>query len=200
MKSLGFTGVIVDKVCGFGKERERPQKICIDVSIETDFKDVAEEDDPSAGIDFRTVYTLVRTGLEGEIYTLEKAASSIWEQIKSLNNAGKVNIDLDMIRRVLINLIENASKFTSEGGSILIAVSKKDKNVLIRIEDNGPGIPADSLERIFNKYTRLQRENMPKGLGLGLAFCKLAVEAHGGKIWVESQENKGSKFIFSIPA
>ena len=71
--------------------------------------------------------------------------------------------------------------------------------MIFRVEDNGPGIPSDSLERIFNKYTRLKRENMPKGLGLGLALCKLAVEAHGGQIWVESQENKGSKFIFSIP-
>ncbi|MEJ2355591.1 MAG: dihydroneopterin aldolase [candidate division WOR-3 bacterium] len=114
MKSIGFTGVIVEKVCGFGKERERPQKICIDISIETDFKDVAEEDDPSAGIDFRTVYTLVRTGLEGEIYTLEKAASSIWEQIKSLNNVGKVKITVKKINPPFKDEIEN-SWVTIEG-------------------------------------------------------------------------------------
>ncbi len=92
MKSIGFTGVIVNKVCGFGKEREQPQEICIDVSLETDFSTVAEEDDPSLGVDFRTVYALIRTGLEGEIYTLEKAALSIWKQIKSLDNIGKVKV------------------------------------------------------------------------------------------------------------
>jgi len=92
MKSIGFTGVIVKKVCGFGKEREQPQEICVDVCLETDFKAVAEEDDPSFGIDFRTIYTLIKTGLEGEIYTLEKAALSIWEQIKGLSNVGKVKI------------------------------------------------------------------------------------------------------------
>ncbi len=92
MKSIGFTGVIVNKIFGFGKEREQPQEICIDVSLETDFKTVAEEDDPSFGVDFRTIYTLIRTGLEGEIYTLEKAALSIWEQIKSLDNVGKVKV------------------------------------------------------------------------------------------------------------
>ncbi len=97
MKSIGLTGVIVNKVCGFGKERERPQKIGVDVYLETDFKNVAEEDDPSFGIDFRTIYTLIRTGLEGEIYTLEKAALSIWEQMKSLDNVGKVKITVKKI-------------------------------------------------------------------------------------------------------
>ena len=92
MKSIGFTGVIVNKVIGFGKEREKPQEICVDVFIETDFEGVAKEDDPSAGIDFRTIYSLIRRGLNGEVYTLEKAALSIWEQIKSLNNVGKVKI------------------------------------------------------------------------------------------------------------
>jgi FolB domain-containing protein len=92
MKSIGFTGVIVNKVCGFGEEREQPQEICIDVSLETDFSTVAEEDDPSAGVDFRTIYALISTGLEGEIYTLEKAALSIWKQIKGINNVGKVKV------------------------------------------------------------------------------------------------------------
>jgi dihydroneopterin aldolase len=94
MKSIGFTGVIVNKVCGFGEERKQPQEICIDVSLETDFSTVAEEDDPSAGIDFRTIYALIRTGLKGEIYTLEKAAFSIWKQIKSLNDIGKVKVKI----------------------------------------------------------------------------------------------------------
>ena len=97
MKSIGLTGVIVNKVCGFGKEREQPQKICIDVSLETDFIAVAEEDDPSVGVDFKTIYTLIKTGLEGEIYTLERAALSIWEQIKNLNNVGKVKITVKKV-------------------------------------------------------------------------------------------------------
>lgn len=92
MKSIGFTGVIVSKVCGFGKEREQPQEICIDISLETDFSTVAEKDDPSAGVDFRTIYALIRTGLEGDIYTLEKAAVSIWRQIKTIKNIGKVKV------------------------------------------------------------------------------------------------------------
>ncbi len=97
MKSIGISGVIVDKVCGFGKERKKPQKICVDVSVETDFKNVAEEDDPSFGVDFRTVYALIRTGLEGEFYTLEKAALSIWKQMKTLKNIGKVKVTVKKI-------------------------------------------------------------------------------------------------------
>ncbi|NMB60161.1 MAG: hypothetical protein GYA12_13400, partial [Chloroflexi bacterium] len=63
----------------------------------------------------------------------------------------------------------------------------------------GPGIPAESARSIFDKYVRLQAENAPKGLGLGLAFCRLAVEAHGGKIWVESNRGQGSRFVMTLP-
>ncbi|MBN1694992.1 dihydroneopterin aldolase [candidate division WOR-3 bacterium] len=108
MKSIGLTGVIVNKVCGFGKEREKPQKIYIDVSLETDFKAVAEEDDPSAGIDFRTIYTLIRKGLEGEIYTLEKAALSILRQLKGLDNVGKVEITVKKINPTFQGEVKNS--------------------------------------------------------------------------------------------
>lgn len=135
------------------------------------------------------------------IHAVQASIENKKQTIKTdvFKNAGKINIDLDMIRRVLINLIENASKFTPDEGIITIGAAEQGKKILFWVEDNGPGIPPDSIEKIFQKYTRLKRKNMPKGLGLGLAFCKLAVEAHGGNIWVESQENKGSKFIFSLP-
>ena len=67
------------------------------------------------------------------------------------------------------------------------------------VQDNGQGIPASEHERIFDKFTRLKTENGPKGLGLGLAYCRLAVQAHGGRIWVESELGVGSRFIFTLP-
>jgi signal transduction histidine kinase len=67
------------------------------------------------------------------------------------------------------------------------------------VKDTGPGIAATEHTRIFNKFARLNREAAPKGLGLGLSFCKLATEAHGGRIWVESQVGKGAKFSFTLP-
>jgi PAS domain S-box-containing protein len=112
-------------------------------------------------------------------------------------------IDEDMIRRVLINLMENATKFTPVDGVITIRAEALDTPegpwMRFWVQDTGPGIPEDARESIFNKFTRLQAENFPKGLGLGLAFCKLAVHSHGGVIGVESQAGIGSRFYFTVP-
>jgi NtrC-family two-component system sensor histidine kinase KinB len=110
-----------------------------------------------------------------------------------------VSIDSDMIRRVLINLLENAVKYTTSGGTVTIQARAESGEVLISVEDSGPGISPDQQDRIFNKFTRLDRDAKPKGLGLGLAFCRLAVEAHGGKIWVDSEVGRGSTFTFTLP-
>jgi NtrC-family two-component system sensor histidine kinase KinB len=107
--------------------------------------------------------------------------------------------DADMLRRVLINLLENAGKFTPSGGHISIGARQDEGEVTIWVQDTGSGIPPDERERIFDKFSRLQTESGPKGFGLGLAFCRMAVEAHGGKIWVESELGQGSRFIFTLP-
>ena len=107
--------------------------------------------------------------------------------------------DPDMIRRVIINLLENAAKFTQQGGTIFLGSLREGKMVRIWVEDNGPGIPASEQEKIFDKFSRLKLSDSPKGMGLGLAYCRLAVQAHGGKIWVESELGKGSRFIFVLP-
>jgi PAS domain S-box-containing protein len=110
-----------------------------------------------------------------------------------------VTIDGDMIRRVVINLLENSIKYTPGAGIVTVTAKSDPEAVTISVRDTGPGIPRSEHTRIFNKFARLQREAAPKGLGLGLAFCKLAIEAHGGKIWVDSQVGKGSTFSFTLP-
>lgn len=107
--------------------------------------------------------------------------------------------DPDMIRRVIINLLENAAKFTQQGGTIFVGSRSEEKMVRIWVEDNGPGIPSSEHERIFDKFSRLKLSDSPKGMGLGLAYCRLAVQGHGGKIWVESEPGLGSRFIFVLP-
>ncbi len=107
--------------------------------------------------------------------------------------------DSDMLRRVLINLIENATKYTPSDGQIFISAQQQDLFINVCIRDTGPGILPEDQDRVFNKYTRLKNKESIHGLGLGLAFCKLAIEAHGGKIWIESQKGEGTSFIFSIP-
>ena len=108
-------------------------------------------------------------------------------------------VDVDMIRRVLINLLENASKFTPPEGRIELGGGMDGDWVQMWVKDNGPGIPFLEQEHIFEKYTRLKGQEGVSGLGVGLAFCRLAVNGHGGRIWVESESNHGSKFILTLP-
>lgn len=110
-----------------------------------------------------------------------------------------LQVDVDMIRRVIINLLENANKFTPVNGKISLGAQYEGKWVKVWVEDNGLGIPAEMRKFIFEKFSRLKVEGTPKGVGLGLSFCRMAVEAHGGKIWVEPKSEKGSRFIFTLP-
>ena len=107
--------------------------------------------------------------------------------------------DGDMILRVLINLMDNAVKFNSRGGQITLGVEQVDKEFQFFVADTGPGIPTESRQRVFDRFARLESAEGVKGSGLGLAFCKLAVEAHRGQIWIESGEGSGSTFYFSLP-
>jgi len=108
-------------------------------------------------------------------------------------------VDVDMIRRVLINLMENASKFSAPEGKIELNGKQEGEWVKLWVQDNGPGIPVAEQEHIFEKFTRLHGKDNASGLGVGLAFCRLAVNGHGGKIWVESEVGKGSKFYLTLP-
>jgi signal transduction histidine kinase len=104
-----------------------------------------------------------------------------------------------MILRVVTNLIENAVKYTPHGGFIKLGAEVQDNMVRVSVADSGPGIPQNMQNQIFDKFSRIKYNGAPKGVGLGLAFCRLAVEAHGGRIWVESEPGHGSNFVFSLP-
>jgi len=94
----------------------------------------------------------------------------------------------------------NAIKFTPEGGLVRIAARVDDGKVRVAIQDTGPGISAENLVRIFEKYQQASPENQFNGTGLGLAIAKHIITAHGGTIWAESQPGSGSTFIFVLPA
>jgi len=108
-------------------------------------------------------------------------------------------IDADMIRRVLINLLENAAKYSPSGSQIGISAETDEVGIRFCVIDQGPGIPVEAREMIFEKFVRLPGTRASKGLGLGLAFCRLAVHAHGGKIWVDGDPGGGSRFCFDLP-
>jgi two-component system phosphate regulon sensor histidine kinase PhoR len=108
-----------------------------------------------------------------------------------------INADAIMINRVIMNLLENAIKYTEPGGTITVRLSRKDDAILAQIVDTGIGISEDHLPYIFDAFYRVGRDS--KGSGLGLAISKAIIEAHGGKIWAESVYGIGSTFSFILP-
>lgn len=111
----------------------------------------------------------------------------------------RVLIDRVLISRVLQNLVDNAIKFTAQGSNIEITAKTDPENhaVIVSVHDNGPGIPPELKGSLFQKF--ITGPSPRRGSGLGLAFCRLAVEAHQGKIWVESEDHRGTTFLFSLP-
>lgn len=113
-----------------------------------------------------------------------------------------VEVDPDILDRVLANLLDNALKYTPDQGHITLGASLANNEIAISITDTGPGIPPDERERIFERFAQVVNGPEPtrRGFGLGLTFCKLAIEAHGGRIWVEAGPNDiGSRFLFTLP-
>jgi signal transduction histidine kinase len=132
---------------------------------------------------FQPAAALHRIGLEGECDT----------------DLGVVSLDHERILQVLTNLVGNALKFTPEGGQIAIRVARRDDAIRFSVTDTGRGIPAELLEKIFERSFQVT-DGERRGLGLGLHIAKSIVEGHGGRIWVESTPGKGSTFFFTVPA
>jgi two-component system, OmpR family, sensor histidine kinase KdpD len=110
-----------------------------------------------------------------------------------------VPIDGVLVEQLLINLLENAAKYTPDGSPIEISAQKDEGDLVLEIADRGPGIPPESAREIFEKFFRLPHERDGGGAGLGLAICRAIVEAHGGRIWVEDREGGGAVFRFALP-
>jgi len=107
--------------------------------------------------------------------------------------------DFSRLEQVLVNLLHNAIKFTPTGGKINIDCQEKNEEILFSVADTGVGISSEDFPRIFERFYKADRSRAGGGTGLGLAISRHLVEAHQGKIWAESIEGQGSKFIFSIP-
>jgi signal transduction histidine kinase len=113
----------------------------------------------------------------------------------------KVRVDIEKISLAIQNLLENAIRYNKIGGEIELVLKKKDSEIEFSIRDTGIGIPKNQQERIFTKFFRapnaLKLET--EGSGLGLFIVKNIIEAHGGRIWFESEEGKGTTFYFTLP-
>ena len=118
-----------------------------------------------------------------------------------LDKLPQVMIDSEKMRAVFQNLLENAIKYTPKGGSVKLGLKEENNELLVSISDNGIGIPKEEQKNVFNRFFRAKNAIKAEtdGSGLGLFICKGIVEQHGGKIWFESEENKGTSFYFTIP-
>jgi two-component system phosphate regulon sensor histidine kinase PhoR len=119
--------------------------------------------------------------------------------IKCEDSLQNIRADKSRLEQVLVNLIHNAVKFTKPGGEIILETESAIGGVRFAVRDTGVGIPVESLSRIFERFYRVDRSRTGSGTGLGLSISKHIIEAHGGKIWAESDERHGSVFYFVIP-
>ena len=110
-----------------------------------------------------------------------------------------IRADRSRLEQVLVNLVHNAVKFTRPGGEITLAAETAAGGIKFIVRDTGTGIPAGSLSRIFERFYRVDASRTGSGTGLGLSISKHIIEAHGGRIWAESSEGRGSSFYFVIP-
>lgn len=113
----------------------------------------------------------------------------------------RVNIDAKRVRQVLDNLLDNAIKYSETGTEVVVQAKTEAQELEISVIDQGRGIPATDIDRVFDRLYRIEQRlaQDPGGMGLGLSLCKGLVEAHGGRIWMESEEGKGSKCSFTLP-
>ena len=141
--------------------------------------------------------TLLYTALDRMRLQAERAALSF--MVVCPPDLPSIRADTHRLEQVLVNLIHNSVKFTPPGGQVILSAQKEDGFVRFAVQDSGTGIAPADLPRIFERFYKTDRARSGGGTGLGLSISKHIVEAHGGRIWVESGEGKGSTFFFTIP-
>ena len=168
-----------------------------------DMLDIEKIESGILRLDYTTfdIANLVATSVDQVTTLLRDKSLNLLQQIPGKSIA--LNGDESKLRRILVNLLGNAIKFTPKGGTVTIGAQPDPESQVLRVfvTDTGEGIPTEWLTRIFDKFSQVQSRKQGKmnSTGLGLTFCKAAVEAHGGKIRVDSELGKGSTFSFTIP-
>ncbi len=132
-------------------------------------------------------------------FALEKREMSLSQQFPP--DLPPVLAEPNQIRRVMTNLVDNAIKYSPKGGPLEITAVHQDNMMAVSVTDQGPGVAPEERERIFDRFAQVETGGIrPRGFGLGLSYCKLAIEAHNGRIWVEpGPDGVGSRFVFTLP-
>ena len=135
----------------------------------------------------------------GDRMKLQSERAGLTLCIECPDDLPNIRADQARLEQVLVNLIHNAVKFTRPGGQVILLAESANGGVRFGVKDTGIGIPLDDVSRIFERFYRVDRSRSGSGTGLGLSIARHIVEAHGGKIWVDSIEGQGSTFFFTIP-
>ncbi len=156
----------------------------------------------SGDLEIEKQATSVQSIINKVVDATQEAAQAQQVMIVAEVSDGGIIADEDRLVQVLINLVSNAVKYSEPKSSVTVKGNLDGDGALFSVVDHGPGIPANQQEAIFQRYKQLNQPKKLKrrGFGLGLAICKALVEAHKGKIWLQSEEGKGSTFSFAIPS
>jgi len=129
------------------------------------------------------------------------APPSVTLDVESSNNLSPVAADADKVRQVVVNLVENAIKYSPDGGRVEVGVEEQDSSIRFHVRDQGLGVAPEDQERIFEKFYRADPQMVRGvgGTGLGLYICKELIDRMGGRIWVEPNGDQGSNFVFDLP-
>ncbi len=164
----------------------------------TTLMDVAEAENGALPLDLSTVTLAEVVGVVTDLYELVAEESGIRFAIDTPPDL-RLHADRTRLRQVLANLVDNALKYGPSGETVSIVASRLEDHAEIAVSDQGPGIGAEDLERIWDRLYRGDHSRTQRGLGLGLSFVKAITEAHGGSVRVETQQGRGSRFILSWP-
>jgi two-component system phosphate regulon sensor histidine kinase PhoR len=177
------------------------------ISVETDaltqmvaeLLELSRIESGQVALDLKPVsaYDLLSSAAERMRLQAERAGLSL--RVDGSPNLPKVRADQARLEQVLVNLIHNAVKFTRPGGEVALLAEPAEGAVCFVVRDTGSGISADDLSRIFERFYKSDRSRSGGGTGLGLSIARHIVEAHDGRIWVESRQGEGSSFFFTIP-
>jgi signal transduction histidine kinase len=142
---------------------------------------------------------MVRKIVDNHLVPAEKQELTIAVSVS--DDVPIINADANMLERAIINLVDNAIKYTPNGGEIKVGVTRQKSDVIISVKDNGLGISPEYQTHIFDRHVRIPRKEHKKvkGSGLGLFIVRSVAQRHGGDAWLESMEGEGTTFFLSIP-
>jgi signal transduction histidine kinase len=164
-----------------------------------DLLDVVRQESGKMKLDVEEVDVASLLAQTAEMFHTSAMEKGISLRIDDTPPGVAVRGDSERIMQVLSNLVGNALKFVARGGSVVVKCELKGEEAILSVADSGPGIAGEDLDRLFEKFWQRRRTDT-RGVGLGLSIARGIVEAHGGRIWVESKVGNGTTFYFSLPA